>query len=121
MPDRRSFLTKLGVTSLLLASSSAATAQAVPDATPAPAEATPASAPLPSPSASASAKKSASAVAVALAASMRRFDPKLDDAELAIIAASIDDDLGAGAVLNPKKNRLKNSDEPVTRFAADNR
>ena len=50
---------------------------------------------------------------------MRRFDPKLSDAEVATIAAAIDDNAGAGAALNPKKHRLKNSDEPALVFTAD--
>ena len=52
---------------------------------------------------------------------MRRFDSTLSDAELATIATQIDDNATAGAVLNPKKQRLKNSDEPATTFVADRR
>ena len=115
MPDRRSFLTKLGITSLLLASASPASAQAAPEAS----AATPPPSPLPSETASAKPAKGPSASAAAIAAAMRRFDPKLDDAEIAKIAAAIDDNAGAGAALNPKKHRLKNSDEPATRFSAD--
>lgn len=64
------------------------------------------------------AKASAAALAAALA--MRAFDPKLSDEEIAIIAKGIDDSR-VGATLSPKKKRLKNSDEPVTRFAATER
>jgi hypothetical protein len=60
-----------------------------------------------------------SAVALAAAATYRRFDPSLTDSEIATIAAGIDDNVKAGAVLNPARKPLRNSDEPVTRFAAD--
>jgi hypothetical protein len=45
---------------------------------------------------------------------MRRFDPKLTDAEVANIAGQIDGNWKSGERLNPKGKRLKNSDEPVT-------
>ncbi len=61
-------------------------------------------------------RKPPSAAALAVAATMRRFDPKLSDAQVERIARDIDDDNGAGARLNPKKARLKNWDEPVTSF-----
>jgi len=67
--------------------------------------------PAPSPSA-----KPPSPAALAIAATMRRFDPKLSDAEIATIAEGIDEGAGFGAALNPKKKRLRNWDEPVTRF-----
>lgn len=59
----------------------------------------------------------ASAAALAAAAAMRAFDPKLTDDEIAVIAKGIDDNR-TGSALNPKKKRLQNGDEPVTRFAA---
>jgi hypothetical protein len=53
-----------------------------------------------------------------MAATFRTFDPKLSDEQLTLIARAIDDNRAAGARLNPRKKRLKNSDEPITRFAA---
>jgi len=53
-----------------------------------------------------------------MAATFRTFDPKLSDEQLVLIARSLDDNRAAGAQLNPRKKRLKNSDEPVARFAA---
>jgi hypothetical protein len=63
--------------------------------------------------------KPASAAAVAIAATMRRFDPNLSDAELDKIAHAIDDNAKGAGALNPKKKRLRNGDEPVTTFAAE--
>lgn len=60
--------------------------------------------------------KRASAAALALAASYRRFDPKLTGDDIGTIARGIDDNAKAAAALNPKKRRLRNSDEPVTVF-----
>jgi hypothetical protein len=48
---------------------------------------------------------------------MRRFDPSLTDAQIATIAAGIEDSAKAGAALGGPKNRLRNGDEPATRFA----
>ncbi|MFN2529179.1 MAG: hypothetical protein ABR584_10740 [Candidatus Baltobacteraceae bacterium] len=62
------------------------------------------------------APKPASAVALAQANDMRRYDPKLTDADIANIAGQIDGNLKSGARLNPVGNRLKNSDEPLTRI-----
>ncbi len=70
-------------------------------------------APQPEPSAS---EKPPSAAALAIATTMRRFDPKLSDEEIATIARDIDAQSKLGAALNPKKKRLQNSDEPVTVF-----
>ncbi len=61
-------------------------------------------------------EKRPSAAALAVAATFRRFDPKLDDAEIATIARGIDDSVKAGTTLNPKKKPLRNGDEPVTTF-----
>jgi hypothetical protein len=51
-----------------------------------------------------------------MAASMRAFDSALSDAEVAAIAAGIDANR-AGALLNPKKKRLKNDVGPDVHFA----
>lgn len=61
-----------------------------------------------------------SPAALAAATAFRAFDPKLSDEEIVTIAKGIDDNR-MGAALNPKKKRLRNSDEPVTRFAAAER
>lgn len=68
---------------------------------------------MPKPSAT---EKPPSAAALAVAATMRRFDPKLSDEEIATIARDIDGEWRLGAALNPKKQRLRNWDEPVTIF-----
>ena len=60
--------------------------------------------------------KPPSALALATAATFRAFDPKLSDEQLETIAKSIDDNRAAGGQLNPKRKRLRNSDEPVTHF-----
>ncbi len=59
-----------------------------------------------------------SAAARATAENFRTFDAALSDAEIATIARTIDANAGATLQLNPKHKRLRNSDEPVTRFAA---
>jgi mono/diheme cytochrome c family protein len=103
MADRRTFLGAVSgaATTLLLAAGSAAADPA-----------TPAPAPTSSPVA-----KPPSAAAQATAATMRRFDPTLTDAELEAIARGIDEN-AAGAVLNPHHaTALHNSDEPVLHFA----
>ena len=68
-----------------------------------------------SPSATADVKQP-TAAALAIALTMRRFDPKLTDAQIDTIALGIDAHNGAGASLAPKKRRLRNSDAPVTTF-----
>jgi hypothetical protein len=75
--------------------------------------------PSPQPTASAApapSKRRISEAAKALAAQMRTFDPALSDKELEQIAAGIDDNLRAGARLNPHGTALENWDEPVTIF-----
>ncbi|HEX3469372.1 MAG TPA: hypothetical protein VHT05_14925 [Candidatus Elarobacter sp.] len=88
-------------------------------AAPADAQAPPAAgapgSPVPSPSAS---PKPPGAAAAAIAASMRRFDPQLTDADLDTIARGIDENRRGEARLNPHRaTGLHNADEPVTRFA----
>jgi hypothetical protein len=61
----------------------------------------------------------ASAAALAIAATFRAFDPHLTEDELRKIARTIDDNR-TGAVLDPKKKPLRNSDEPVVRFSVRN-
>ncbi|MFN2459253.1 MAG: hypothetical protein ABR591_00970 [Candidatus Velthaea sp.] len=72
----------------------------------------------PSPPSPQPSRKEPSAAALAAAAAFRTFDPHLSDDTIKTIARGIDDNRSAGAQLNPKKRRLKNSDEPVARFAA---
>ena len=116
MADRRSFLGAVSgvAASVLLASKADAQApapQAPPKTSP-----LPSAQPSPNPSAS---PKPASSLAAATALSMRRFDPNLTDKDLDTIAHAIDDNRRGAARLNPRKaTGLKNSDEPVTRFAA---
>ncbi|GAC1534584.1 MAG: hypothetical protein NVS2B17_03820 [Candidatus Velthaea sp.] len=74
--------------------------------------------PSPHPTKQPSTGKPPSAAALAIAATFRSFDPALTDDELRTIAKNIDDNRAAGTELNPRKKPLKNSDEPVTRFAA---
>jgi len=61
--------------------------------------------------------KSPSASALVTAQSMRRFDAKLTDEQVETIARGIDANAIAGATLSPKKQRLRNGDEPVTSFS----
>jgi len=105
MRNRKHFIATVAATgaALALARSEAAAAESTPTASGA----------MPSPAAS---EKPPSAVALAVAAGMRRFDPKLSDAEIAGIAKDIDENSQLGAALNPKKKRLRNSDGPVTIF-----
>ncbi len=105
MRNRKQFITTVAATSaaLALARSEARAAAATPAANGA----------MPSPAPS---EKPPSAPALAVAATMRRFDPKLSDAEIAGIAKDIDENSQLGAALNPKKKRLRNSDGPVTIF-----
>ena len=98
MPNRRHFLTSaaaVGASAVLAAKAQAQTT------------------PVPAPSIS-PAPKPPSAVALALANDMRRFDPKLTDAQISNIAGQIDGNLKSGVRLNPRGKRLANSDEPIT-------
>lgn len=108
MADRRSFLGAVsGVAASVLLAAPAEAQTPPPSGAPAP--------PAPSPSAS---PKPPSAVAVAIAASMRRFDPRLSDADLDTIAHGIDDNRRGEARLNPHRaTGLHNADEPVLRFS----
>jgi hypothetical protein len=109
--NRRQFLATLTAGSAVALGATAA-AKSDPASTAGPkATGTPPAKPVASPSA-----KPPSAAALAIAATMRRFDPKLSDAEIATIAEGIDEGASFGAALNPKKKRLRNWDEPVTRF-----
>ncbi|MDP9017838.1 MAG: hypothetical protein M3N19_05935 [Candidatus Eremiobacteraeota bacterium] len=71
--------------------------------------------PQPSPSPTAAAKPP-SATASAMAQDMRRYDPKLTDENIQNIATQIDANAKAAGKLNPRNNRLKNSDEPVSQI-----
>jgi len=110
MKNRRGFLATLSAISGA-AWGLGVSAKAEP---PAAGAATPSSPPAPKP------QPLPSAASLAIAATFRRFDPKLSDDELHKIAANIDQSR-TGAVLNPKKKPLRNSDEMVVRFAADER
>ena len=72
----------------------------------------------PAPAQSASPAKAPSAAALAIATAMRRFDPKLSDAQIQRIAKDIEANQKGAAELNPPKKRLQNWDEPVTTFRA---
>ena len=113
MKNRRSFLSAVaaGGAGLAFAKAAPAAAQAATTVTPAPL--TPA-VPTPAPSATA---KLASFGSAAFAATMREIDPALTQAQLDAIAKAIDGNRDAAKTLNPKKKRLKNSDEPVVHFA----
>ena len=108
MKNRRGFLAALSAVSgtalglVAAAKSDARPASSTPRARPAP-RATPAP----------------SAAALAIAATFRAFDPHLTEDELRKIARNIDDNR-TGAALDPKKKPLRNSDEPVVRFSAQN-
>jgi len=120
MNDRKSFLAMLSMMGMSL--SFAARGDATPTAAPAtgsPAATAPASDASAMPEATAAASavpKPPSQVALAAARAMRRFDPKLSDAEIDTIARGIDGNATAGARLNPRKKRLSNGDEPITTF-----
>ncbi len=90
---------------------------AIPSASP---SATPEVAPSSAASADATgapgASKPPSEAALATSRTMRKFDAQLSDAEIETIARGIDENATAGARLNPKNKRLRNSDEPVTTF-----
>lgn len=101
---RKTFLTALTASGAAYLAQSAADAQSPPPG-----------APSPSPAASDGAKP-ASAAALATATAMRVFDPGLSDAQIARIAADIDEQNAYGSALNPKKAPLRNADEPVTTF-----
>ena len=64
----------------------------------------------------AAAPKPASEAARTVAATMRRFDPALSDADIATVARGIDDAELAAASLRPKGKPLRNGDEPITSF-----
>ncbi len=49
---------------------------------------------------------------------MRTFDPALTGADVTAIARGIDS-ARSGAVLNPKKKRLQNGDEPLLHFTVE--
>ncbi len=100
MTKRRAFLSTVGVTGAALALSAAARGADTPSPTP-----------------SESPKPSGPALAAALA--MRRFDPKLSDDQIAIIAKNIDDNAKASAALDSPKHRLQNGEGPVTIFAVE--
>lgn len=105
--NRKQFLASVG-----MAGAALALARADASAEPVTASATAATAgPSPQPS-----EKPPSAEALAFAAGMRRFDPKLSDAEVLEIAKGIEENGQARSALNPKKKRLRNSDQPVTVF-----
>jgi len=101
--NRKQFLASVGLTGAALAFGRSGASGAEPAAA--------RLSPSPAPS-----EKPPSAAALAVAAGMRRFDPKLSDAEVAEIAKGIDESAQAGSALNPKKKRLLNSDQPVTVF-----
>jgi hypothetical protein len=106
MADRRSFLGAVSGVAATVLFAKAADAQTT---APVPAS------PVPKPSAS---PKPPTAEAVAIAASMRRFDPALSDADLDKIAHGIDDNRRGEARLNPRRaTALRNGDEPVTHFS----
>ena len=107
--NRMQFLAGVGMTGAALALARAGASAAEPAG--AGASAVPKASPSPKPS-----EKPPSAEALAIATGMRRFDPKLSDAEILEIAKGIDENAQAGAALNPKKKRLLNSDQPVTVF-----
>lgn len=131
MKNRKSFLAMLGMTGMTLgvaargsaaptdgstagpkapaAPSASASASATPDVTPSSAASAAATG-------TSGATKPPSEAALATARTMRRFDPQLSDAEIETIARGIDENATAGARLNPKNKRLRNSDEPVTAF-----
>ena len=113
MANRRTFLTAVASGSAGL--SFVAGAPALAQVTPAPL--TPAIVPGPVPSPSAS-PKLPSFQAAALAERFKiEFDPELTDDQRSAIAFAIDANRKAALALNPKKKRLKNSDEPAVRFA----
>lgn len=114
MKDRKTFLAGIGIAGVAIAFGRAAEAQqeATPAATTSPRPAIPA----PPPKRIARPAKRPSAAALAVAATFRRFDSRLDDAEIETIARGIDDGVKAGTALNPKKRPLRNGDEPVTIF-----
>jgi len=110
MKNRKQFIVTVAATGAAL---SVARTESPAQTAPARVDASPAGAGAPSAKPS---EKPPSAAALAIAVAMRRFDPKLSDAEVASIAKQLDDNARAGAALNPKKKRLKNSDQPVTIF-----
>lgn len=114
MKNRRSFLAAVAAGGAGLALADPAVAQVTPaQVTPAPLKtaatsASPAATPTPNLARFGSA---------AFAATMREIDPALTQAQVDAIAKAIDANRDAAKALNPKKKRLKNSDEPVVHFA----
>jgi hypothetical protein len=116
MADRRSFLGAVSGVAATVLLAAKADAQAPAPQAPPKSSPLPSGQPSPKPSAS---PKPTSALAAATALSMRRFDANLSDKDLDTIAHAIDDNRRGASRLNPRKaTGLKNSDEPVTRFAA---
>jgi hypothetical protein len=119
--NRKHFLSALTAGGAAVALAASAKAQPAQPAPPPPATPAPAAAGSPpgasggkaAPTATASEKRP-SAAALAVAATMRRFDPKLSDAQVERIARDIEGAGQLGPALNPKKKPLQNSDEPVT-------
>jgi hypothetical protein len=99
MKNRRSFLAAVvsGGTALALAKVDPAVAQ---------------SSPVSSPSA-----KPPTAASLAIAATFRKFDGALSDADLQTIARAIDANNDTARSLNPKKKRLANGAAPAVHFA----
>jgi hypothetical protein len=94
MKDRRAFLGAVVSAALFAAAPTAVRGQtAVPSASPPPPD-----------------------DAFAAARAMKRFDPSLTDEEILKIARDVADARSAARNLNPKKNPLRNAEEPVTRF-----
>jgi hypothetical protein len=113
MRNRKQFMVTVAASGAALAMARKALSAAEPAPTASATEKPPPAGGAPSPKPT---QKPPSATALAVAATMRRFDARLSDAEIAAIAKDIDENAQAGAALNPKKKRLKNSDQPVTVF-----
>ncbi len=113
MKNRRSFLAAVAAGGAGMALAKAGPADAQPATLVTPAPLMPAVA---SPAATAT-PKLARFGSAAFAATMREIDPALTQAQLDAIAKAIDGNRDAAKTLNPKKKRLKNSDEPAVHFA----
>ncbi len=109
MKSRKGFLHRAAAVGISVAFSASAKPASACDA--ASADAAPSATPV-----SKSATKAPSEAARAQAAGMRRFDPKLSDADLDTIARGIDA-AAAGSALGGGKHPLRNGEEPVTTFA----
>lgn len=115
MRKRRDFIAAItGSVAIALTSKTAEGAPSPPAGSGTPAPASPALPPKPHPTG-----KAPSEAALAVAMTMRRFDRKLTNDEIATIAHGIDDSAKAAAALNPGGKQLHNWDEPVTTFRAD--